>query len=584
MYTIDLNTFPSEFVIAYEKMSPAAKDLWRQDRLRALTDGIYLGTEIMGMDFQENPHRALFKNFLNKDQEQKTPLYDLDLKVKKRMILWSRGTFKTSSIIVEIVQLILNFPNIRILFLTGSDPLAKRQLARVKKVFERPTKKFKQLFPEFCGTDLGTISFFIVPARTNDNFPEPTFAISTAKSVKAGSHYDVIFVDDLVNETNYRSPKALQKCIQDYKDVCPLLAPDGFMYVTGTRYSFGDLYEDIQKLAKEEMAALGRQPWKFSVRTCWVEKCGKCGHDDINHNQDANYTHPPCTRCDCGCFVSSNVREVLFPKFRCRDGRTEGHSVEFLESEKLRLGPDMFSCQYENNPIATGTQTFTQELIDRQTLLHVEQLPTALMAQTFIMGDLSYVGDEKRDVSVLFIMRYMDGQLFEIECIAGKWDSEQVAEHLFLAIMKYRPSIIWLERFLGWEAYDNVFRSFANSHNIQRFPVEWLKMSQVAGAKQLRIGAIKGVLSQRRLWLYAGAEHYEILVEQLKKWPKSGKHDDFADCLALACQAPIGFQNEKGPQHIDDKPMEAQTSIAFLRKLHKASEKDTTDVRIPGSY
>ena len=72
-------------------------------------------------------------------------------------------------------------------------------------------------------------------------------AITTARSVKAGSHYDVIFIDDLVNETNYRSLKMLEKSIQDYRDIGPLLAPAGYIFVTGTRYSFGDLYEQIQE-------------------------------------------------------------------------------------------------------------------------------------------------------------------------------------------------------------------------------------------------------------------------------------------------------------------------------------------------
>lgn len=564
-------------------MSPEARDKWEAERIRALTDHMFLGVEVMGMDFQEIPHRGMFSHFIQKDREQKTPLYDLATYIKKRMILWPRGTFKTSAIIVEIVQFILNFPNIRTCFLTGGDGLAKRQVARVKRVFERPTKKFKTLFPEFCGDKLGNAHQFTVPCRTNDTFAEPTMAISTAKSVKAGSHYDIIFVDDLVNETNYRSPKLLQKCIEDYKDICPLLAPDGFMYVTGTRYSFGDLYEEIQTMAKREMKELGRNQWKFSILPCWVKYCSNCeegcSRRDLDHDFETNAVEPACTKCKCRGWKDTGIKDVLFPKFRCKDGRTEGHTVEWLESERLRLGAEFFANQYENNPIASGDQTFTPELLAQQTLFHESQFPTALQAPTFFMGDLSYIGDDRRDLSVIYVCRYWQGQIFVIDCLAGKWDAWALCENLFIGILKHRPVIIWLERFLGWEAYNTVLEAYAKQKDLPKFPVDWFPLSYTKGAKILRIGSIKGVLAERRLWLNANMPGYEILINDLKKWPKLGRHDDYGDAMGLVVSVPTGFQLEKLPQAAGD------SSKAWLRKLHESKSGDEGyDTRVPGSY
>ena len=564
-------------------MSTEAREKWEAERLRALTDHMYLGVEVMGMDFQEIPHRGLFSQFIQKDKEQKTPIYDLSPVIKKLMILWPRGTFKTSAIIVEIVQLILNFCNIRTCFLTGGDGLAKRQLGRVKRVFEKPTRKFKNLFPEFCGEKLGTTAQFTVPCRTNDTFAEPTMAISTAKTVKAGSHYDCIFVDDLVNETNYRSPTLLQKCIQDYRDICPLLAPDGFMYVTGTRYSFGDLYEEIQAMAKKEMKELGRNQWKFSILPCWVRYCLNCeegcSRRDLDHDFDSNISEPSCTRCKCKGWSDSGIKDVLFPRFRCKDGRTEGHTVEWLESERLRLGIEFFANQYENNPIALGDQTFTAELLARQTLFHESQFPTALQAPTFFIGDLSYVGDDRRDKSVIYVPRYWQGQIFVIDCLAGKWDAWQLCENLFTGILKHRPVIIWLEKFLGWEAYNTVLQAYAVQKNLPKFQVEWFPLNYTKGAKRARIGAIKGILEQRRLWLNANMPGYEILINDLKKWPKLGRHDDYADSLGLVTTVPTGFQLDKLPQATQE------SSKAWLRRMNAPKETDPGDeTRIAGSY
>jgi hypothetical protein len=582
-YEVDTSSFPKAFRKAYEGLSDRAKAKWKEERYRALTDHLYLSTEVMGMDFQPTPHRWLFATMLKK--RPGTPLYDLDLIKKKRLILWSRGTFKTSSIIVEIVQLILNYPDIRIAFLSGGDNLAKRQLARVVKVFEFPTDKFRELFPEFVGGE-GEKKFrknahhFNVPCQSvSRSYAEPTMAISTARSVKAGSHYDVIFVDDLVNETNYRSQKMLEKSIQDYRDICPLLAPDGFMYITGTRYSFGDLYEEIQEQAKKEQAELGTDPWLISIKSCWVKVC-PCGHSDPEHDLDSRHDPRPCTLCNCRRFVDSGATGVLFPKFRKLNGETEGHSVEFLQSEKLRLGGEFFACQYENNPLPEGDQTFTDELLGKQTVWHQEQFPTALQAPCFVMGDLSYVGDESRDMSVLYVVRYWMGQLFAVDCSYGHWDAREVAEELFKVLMKHRPTIIWLEKFPAWESYSAIFDIFARDHKVQRLPIEWKKMSNSKGAKLVRIGSIKGFLAQRRLWLYGHAPGHETLISQLKKWPKSGRHDDFADCLALACECPTGISADAL-----SKATEGISNLSFIRRLNANPEMDSYyDTRIPGTY
>lgn len=507
---MDFDRLPSEFIKDFEKLTPELRASWVAERERALSDALYLGTEVLGMDFQEMPHRALFNSFL--PMKPGTMFYELDTQYKKRMVLWSRGTFKTSARMVAQLQTILNYPDVRFCHMTGGKDLARRHLARLKRVFTAPTKKFKRLFPEFC-EDLLTdnASEFTVAARRNTIFAEPTFAISTAKSVKAGSHYDEIDIDDLVNETNYRSIQALEKCYQDYLDITPLLEPAGYMVVTGTRYSFGDTYERIQEKAQEEEAQLGRTIWLFSIKTCWRDN-------------------------------EQGAKDVLFPQVKTADGRQIGHTVEFLEGEKIRAGAEFFANQYENNPIASGEQTFTEQLISRQTLFHTDQIPSGTIAPTFIVGDLSYVGDSKRDRSVFMAVRLYRGQLFVFDCVFGKWDSELVAENIVGWVFKHRPYIIWLERFLGWEAYDKVIRGYAEKRKLQRMPLEWYKMSNVEGAKLTRIGAVKAPLKESRLWIYAGIPGYEILVKELLKWPKMGRRDDFADNLGLVCQVPSGYE------------------------------------------
>lgn len=602
-YKVDLSIFPIQTREMIQKLVEDGKtetiDAWKRDRYKCLTDHLFLGS-VLGMDFQEVPHRMMFNQFVQKNPTATVrvpdltkpgefldviiPLGDLDPKTKKRMILWPRGLFKTSSVIVEIVQTILNYSNVRICFLTGGDVLAKRQLGRVKRVFEKPSPEFLRLFPEFClksvqnkktmqwsdvPAKLGDQHAFTVPCRTNTTFAEPTFCISTAKSVKAGSHFDVIFVDDLVNEQNYRSVKLLEKCYQDYLDICPLLEPTGFIIMTGTRYSYGDTYERIQEMALEEQKQLGKTIWSFSIRNCWSQTCKNCGHPEVYHSRDVNILEPPCVcvetamKCMCPGFEGDGAKTVLFPLTRTQDGRAIGHTLEFLEGEKIRLGPEFFANQYENSPIAEGEQTFTEELIDGQTLHHPEQIPPYNGSYTFAVGDLAYIGQEDRDFSVIFMCRLFMGQIFIFDCIYGNWNASQVAENVLKFMILHRPNMMFFEKFNGWEAYQTIIEARAKQMGIVKLPIQWEKGSQAAKAKIVRIGAVQGVLKNKRLWLYLPMLGYEILKKQLLKWPKLGRHDDFADTAGMVVAAPTGYQL--------DSPPVVLTSTNWLRKLHPAT-------------
>jgi len=246
-------------------------------------------------------------------------------------------------------------------------------------------------------------------------------------------------------------------------------------------------------------------------------------------------------------FQPSGVRGVLFPEVRTKDGRAIGHSIEFLEGERVRLGADMFANQYENSPMAQGSQTFPTELIGRQTLYNEAHIPPYNQSFTFAVSDLAYVGETGRDNSVIYICRLFQGQIFVFDCLFGTWDSGQVAENVVNVLLKHRPNVVYLEKFPAWESYNNIIATYAAARGIQKTPVIWEKCSLVANAKLIRIGSVKGVLASKRLWLFAGMLGYDQLVNELEKWPKLGKHDDFADCLGQVVAAPTGYQLENPP-------------------------------------
>jgi hypothetical protein len=398
--------------------------------------------------------------------------------------------------------------------------------------------------------ELGNMHEFTVPCRTSTVYAEPTFAISTARAVKAGSHFDFIFVDDLVNDQNYHNAKMLEKCYQDYLDICPVLENTGYLTVTGTRYSFGDAYERIQEQAK---AAGELSVWKFSIRDCWsAGTCKTCSMPAVFHDFSVNIIQPPglaAAGCTCAGFVSDGIRGVIFPQVRKRDGNHFGFTLDILTKIKAELGPQVFANQYENNPLSSDTQTFTETMIGAQTLHHPEQFPPVQQSVTFLVGDLAYSEADERDVSVIYTVRKWAGQLFVVDAEAGHWSSNQLVETIIRLAITKTPNIIYLEKPAGpADALANLITARAAQMGIPRaIPIEWIKPGNQKGVKALRIGNIQAALVGKRLWLYGGMKGYQTLVEQLCRWPR-GKFDDYADALGRVVEVPSGYQLEQTPQ------------------------------------
>lgn len=584
--TWDGSIFPRGVSNKIRSMSEAEREKFRAERHAAKNDPLRLG-EVLGFDFQEQPHRELFAQMIPLPplaaDGTGPDISTLDPQFKKRMILWSRGTFKTSAVIVEIVLLILRYPDVRIMFLTGSDTLAKNQLARLRRVFEKPSPEFLRLFPEFCLTSrlnkrthtwtdisepMGTAKAFTVPCRTSEGsiYAEPTCSIFTPKSTKSGSHFNFIFCDDLVNDQNFRSPQMLETAYSHYLDIVPLLDPSGMMVLTGTRYSFGDPYERIQNKIHEDGES---SIWKSSIRSCWTFACLNCLHADAQHDFSKAVLQPPCRKCGCiGYDKNTASKGVLFPLATTRKGKQIGWTLEFLENLRRDLGAAVFANQMENSPLAEENATFTETMIGAQTLHNLEQFPQYITpgSSTFIVGDLAYSDSEESDLSVLFCFRKWQGALWVYKSICGHFNSTQLVANVLKLLLSERPTRMYLEKNLGHQFIQDQITSTAATLGIKNVPLEFIggASDNRKGAKEIRIRGVQQMFTSKRLWLFAGMADYQTLVNQLVKFPRGGKHgDDIADCLSLVCTAPTGWAL--------DTPPPQQSTTSWLQKLHNSA-------------
>jgi hypothetical protein len=499
-----------------------------QERNRCISNHMFLANEILEMDFQPE-HEILFSKF-----PQRKSGFALDDPYTDRLILWSRGSLKTSAVAVDAVQAILHDPNVRILYVTTDIDLAKRRLTQVADFFDKPTAKFRALFPELCGLERRVAQEFVVKGRSDRTSIDPTFRVSTPQEDNTGSHWDLIFIDDLVTQFNSQSQNMRDITFARYQMIRPLRTGNARMVLTGTTYDPDDTYGRIRKAVAAEGA---ESEWLVEVRGCWSYKCANCKHKDIFH--DANH----CLLCEtapCPSFVNDGIKGVLIDRTQTRSRAFIGHTVESLEHERsdAGVGPRNFACQFENNPVPEvefENIQFTEEF------LHTYQadLPRVFFKRAgMIVGDLALTGSQSSTVEamnsdyyVLYYCEVLDGCAYPTDCVFGRWNAAEAAELIFHFLQKHDFPPTYFEAGGAFDLHKTNIQNFASAIKLD---IRAIPVSNVSNAKLVRIGRLYDAILNKKIVLPFSMPGIDFLFDQLKAYPRQLRgHDDFADALSL---------------------------------------------------
>jgi predicted phage terminase large subunit-like protein len=489
-------------------------------RERGRTDKFYLATEILGYDFVESVHKELFGLFIPYD---KSKPWREQSSIHDRLILWPRGHFKSTAVIVEIIQAIINFPDIRILLMQGSVSTTQNLLAEIKAHFlgTAPRSKFSQIFPEHCTTKdekgntvqlnrLGTASKFTTPARVQKQLKEATVSVASPKAITTGMHFEIGFFDDLVNALNYNSAKKLKKTAEEFRAMIPLIDPGGYRIVSGTRYAHGDLYEQIIR------ADITSKQWTISVKKCWSE----------------------------------DGKEVRFPQTTLPDGRIIGFTFDQL-LQIMREDPAMFASQYLNKPASSANQIFTEEKILGAV---ISEKDTPVLSQAVLFVDLAASEAEGADDSVVLCGKTDHlGSIYIADMVGGQWSPSGLAVQVIEMSLKHRPLRVMVEKTASATYFVTYLQVLCRDKGIT-LPIDYIKVNNTKDAKYIRIASLDGNLRNKRLRFFAGLPNFEKLVEQFVKFP-GHRHDDYADTVALAVQTFGGQLGAVAPQTSSKHPI-----------------------------
>lgn len=467
-------------------------------RLRAQTDLYFLATKICDYDLVPEVHAPECNFFLKLNPE--VPLYDLDT-VKNRLLLDPRGHFKTTIDIVHIIQLIICYPNIRILIVSGTQELAMRMLGEVRNHFLY-NQKLRDLFPEHAVTKetAGNAYDFTTPARSNWKLREPTVTISTIGSVKAGSHFDYIKYDDMVNEKNTETREMLDKTTLRFQACRPLLDVPmlGYQDVIGTRYDHSDTYG-------------------------WI----------IDHNEgDWAIFH----RAACSLpFNPSST--ILFP----RDAKGNPRFSYKILFKMWKENPRHFGCQYLNDPSFGDSSSFPEQLmrdaiVPKQSVPLVRRDPlsgeTYKASRVFMHVDLAFSEKKAADFTVVIVGAYdAYGTLYLVDMLRGRFGADDFVQKFLSLLMKwgFLMGRVSIEEAAGGKLLGPALRMAARDLQIG-LPIDW-----VAGSpkriKHERIFGLLPVLKAGKLKIADDLPGLEDLIKEFVRFPRT-KHDDIPDAVS----------------------------------------------------
>lgn len=191
----------------------------------------------------------------------------LDKPEDKKLILIPRGHLKSSIVTCGwTIQQILKDPNTRILIANAVWDIARSFLREITG-FLTDKSLLSDIYGRFDGPGSKfTQDAITVAQRTIGTIKEPTITTAGVETALTGSHYNIMIMDDLVEENNCNTKEQIQKIIRFYQNSLDLLDPGGQILVVGTRWAMGDLYGHLIETEMDSLNGIQVLP---EMRSQW---------------------------------------------------------------------------------------------------------------------------------------------------------------------------------------------------------------------------------------------------------------------------------------------------------------------------
>lgn len=406
---------------------------------------------------------------------------------KQRLHMDPRKCFKTTLGIVDDVQWIICFPNVRICKLTATKPLAAAVAGEIAQPFVKATHEmpslFQALFPEFVITPRDRkVGQFRTPNRTIDWKEETVMSFSIETSI-SGWHFDVMDVDDVVDTQNSKTATGIQLVKNNWRINKKTLMAWGYTNFKGTRYNPMDLWGDIIKKANPARI-------KVLLRSALSLKSGK--------------------RLEPGDFPARDEMELNFPELL---------SYEHLKDE-FDDDYSSFMTQYMNDAHGGNEVTFTPETMLAST---VDEVAVPVTGQIFIAWRLAYGGKENMRTPCGAVGLLYEGRLYVMELSNTPMMPSGLAHRIASLAKKYGSHRVTIEETPGAKNLEPAIHNYAATLG-WTVQIAWVPFEEDDGARDLRLKALEPIIVSRRLLFSSGVKRLRDVHEEFTSY---GMTDEF---------------------------------------------------------
>ena len=480
---------------------------WVNDRNRCYSDLFWFATEMLHYDLVEF-HRLITTDFFIK-KDPNVPIQKLST-IKSRLVLYPRGSFKSSLDEADTVQWIICYPNIRIALMTATEKLGIAFVGKVKGFFQISEQsqltRFQMLFFEHCvsATRREAEEIFITRGRTNKNITQPTLEALGLIATTSGFHYDVGKFDDVVSNKNSgpgTKPEARQDVYFAIRFAAALIDPYGYKFYLGTPYDSDDAWSYLQEKTLNLVV--------LKAPALIIKPSGK---------------KKPFIE-----LLEEDV-ELLFPEDGAGVPRL---TLDFLKGE-CHADEYIFSCNYMLDPTITRTVNFTEALLN-SCITQAEGLPQPGTYSTFSAWDFADSTGKGSDYSVGTVgLISCLGRLFIVEVLRGKWSPSELSFRVADQAARWKSEKIYIEKSPGADFLQNDIIQDLNRCGYGESPYpEFFPVDNQKGAKEKRKEMLESFMFHKTLWFSADLPNWEdIKKEFVNAKANSKRKDDIIDSIA----------------------------------------------------
>ena len=436
-----------------------------------------------------------------------------------KLVLLPRGHLKSKLAAYLAAWWITKRPEITILYVSATSPLAEKQLYQIKLILDNTT--YRRYWPEMIGTDEGKREKWAVeeicvdhPKRKREGIRDSTVKAVGITANVTGFHADKVILDDLVVPGNAYTGEGRDKVAGLYSQLASIENPDAEEVVVGTRYHPRDIYNDLITMKETSYTDVGDESEEENVYEVFER-------------------------------IVETDGEFLWPRQQRADGVFYGFDQRILARIKAKyVDYAQFQSQYYNNPNAAnsgGIDPLKFQYYDRKILKQEEGtwFIKDRKLNVFAAIDFAFSLKKKADHTALVTVGVDSlGNYYVLDIDRFKADRIiQYFNQIVKAQQKWGFRKIRAEVTVAQQSIVNELKESYIKPNGIALSIDEYRPNRHEGDKEERVAAIlEPKYDNMQIWHYHGGNCQTLEEELVLKRPP---HDDVKEALANAINISI---------------------------------------------